>query len=99
MGLHSFAIRLASDAHCIADNSVYALRFCPHILATLTGPGFSHANRKFAPLSIHGVLHFADVITGTLYDAAGIHHSSPLLQVVGLPSAVVETDVTEVRID
>lgn len=91
-----FAIRLASGSHCIADGSVYALRFCKQIAATLNGPQFSKP-RMFAPVSIAGVLHFADTVTGTLYDSTGKHHSSPFLSISGLPATVHEDDIQEVK--
>lgn len=91
-----FSLRMASDAHCIADGSVYALRFCTQIAATLIGPDWVKP-RKFAPVSIGGVLYFADTITGTLYDTDGRHHSSPFLSVSGLPATVHEDDIQEVK--
>lgn len=91
-----FAIRMSSDSHCIADGSVYALRFCTQVAATLIGPDWAKP-RMFAPVSIAGVLHFADTVTGTLYDANGKHHSSPFLSISGLPATVHEDDIQEVK--
>lgn len=91
-----FALRVASDALCIADGSVYALRFCKQVAAILSGPGWSK-HRMFAPVSVGGVLFFADTITGTLYDSEGRHHSSPFLYVSGLPQTVDEQDIQEVK--
>lgn len=71
------SIRITHPDWCVSAGSIESLQRCKTFKARLIGPGIN-AIKKFAVLELDGEPLIADCITGTIYNADGLHVSSPL---------------------
>jgi hypothetical protein len=90
MGQLHTTVKLAGDHLCVAAGALDALRRQPKYKAHLIGEGIDD-KRWFALIYIAEVPHFADLITGTVYDKDGHHHNSSM-HVIGLPVVELVVD-------
>lgn len=89
-------VTMSSSGLCIEANSCKSLRRLRGFQARLVGQGIDQV-RKFVPVLINDELHIADVVTGTIFDKHGAHHTDVHLQVIEMPKQSVR-DAVEVRV-
>lgn len=77
-------VHLSSSGLCLEANSCKSLKRRRGYQARLVGQGIDRVC-QFAAVFIKGELYFAEVVTGSIFDAEGRHHTDTHLHVEGLP--------------